>query len=193
MVARGGGGKIVFISSVHARIPYVRSVAYNAAKAGLNHMAFTIAAELCPHRINVNIIEPGWIDTPGEHETFGDEVMAQAGATPPWGRLGTPEDIGKAAAFLASEDADYITGTALITGPVIPPGSGASSTVRPVDAGAVMAVRDHAIGRGDRTAEAIDSHHGDDDLTVSMMDLASSAESFAAPNERPPEPAGLAK
>jgi glucose 1-dehydrogenase len=114
MVERGGGGKIIFISSVHARIPYPRSVAYNAAKAGLNHMAFTIAAELCRHRINVNVIEPGWIDTPGEHETFGDEIMAQAGATLPWGRLGTPEDIGKAVAFLASDDADYITGTALL-------------------------------------------------------------------------------
>src|SRR5579871_4806953 len=60
MVERGRGGKIVFISSVHARIPYAGSVAYNAAKCGLNHMAATIAAELIPHRINVNVIEPGW-------------------------------------------------------------------------------------------------------------------------------------
>lgn len=114
MVARGGGGKIVFISSVQSRIPYVRSVAYNAAKAGLNHMAFTIAAELAKHRINVNVIEPGWIDTPGEHETFGDDFIAQSAASLPWGRLGTPEDIGRAAAFLASSDADYITGTSLL-------------------------------------------------------------------------------
>ena len=76
-------------------------------------MAFTIAAELYRHRINVNVIEPGWIDTPGEHESFGDEAIAKAGPTLPWGRLGMPEDIGKAAAFLASDDADYITGTAL--------------------------------------------------------------------------------
>ena len=74
MVARGGGGKIVFVSSVHARIPFARSVAYNAAKIGLTHMARTIAAELLPHRINVNVIEPGWIDTPGEHATFGSET-----------------------------------------------------------------------------------------------------------------------
>jgi glucose 1-dehydrogenase len=113
MVARGGGGKIVFISSCHVKTPYARSVAYNAAKAGLNNMAFTIAAELYQHRINVNVIEPGWIDTPGEHETFGSEAIARAGPTLPWGRLGTPEDIGKAAVFLASDDADYITGTAL--------------------------------------------------------------------------------
>jgi glucose 1-dehydrogenase len=113
MVNRGGGGKIVFISSCHAHTPYARSVAYNAGKGGLNQMAFTIAAELYRHRINVNVIEPGWIDTPGEHEAFGDQVMANAGSTLPWGRLGTPEDIGKAAVFLASDDADYVTGAAL--------------------------------------------------------------------------------
>ena len=113
MVERPGGGKIVFISSCHVHIPYARSVAYNAAKGGLNQMAFTIAAELYPHRINVNVIEPGWIDTPGEHEAFGADVMARAGAALPWGRFGTPEDIGKAAVFLASDDADYITGAAL--------------------------------------------------------------------------------
>jgi glucose 1-dehydrogenase len=113
MVERGGG-KIVFISSVHARIPYVRSAAYNAAKSGLNHLALTIAAELAPHHINVNVVEPGWIDTPGEHETFGSEAIRQAAPTLPWGRLGTPEDIGKAAVFLCSDDADYITGAALL-------------------------------------------------------------------------------
>jgi glucose 1-dehydrogenase len=114
MVERGGGGKIVFISSVHTRIPFARSVAYNAGKGGLNHLALTLANELTRHRINVNVIEPGWIDTPGEHESFGDAAMAQAGPTLPWGRLGTPADIGKAAVFLASGDADYVTGSTLL-------------------------------------------------------------------------------
>jgi glucose 1-dehydrogenase len=114
MVGRGGGGKIVFISSIHARVPYAHSAPYNAAKAGLNQMAFTIAAELLAHRINVNVIEPGWIDTPGEREEFGEAALAQAAPHLPWGRLGTPEDIGKAAAFLASDDAGYITGTSLV-------------------------------------------------------------------------------
>ena len=113
MVERGGGGKIVFISSCHVHTPYARSVAYNSAKGGLNLMAMTIAGELTAHRINVNVIEPGWIDTPGEHEAFTDEAMARAGAALPWGRLGTPEDIGKTAAFLASDGADYITGAIL--------------------------------------------------------------------------------
>lgn len=114
MVERGGGGKMVFISSVHTRIHFARSVAYNAGKGALNHMAFTIANELLRYRINVNVIEPGWIDTPGEHESFGDAAIAQAGPALPWGRLGTPADIGKAAVFLASDDADYVTGTALL-------------------------------------------------------------------------------
>jgi glucose 1-dehydrogenase len=113
MVERGRGGKIVFISSGHAHTPYVGSIAYNAGKGGLNQLAFTIAAELYPHRINVNVIEPGWIDTPGEHEAFGDEFMSKAGAGLPWGRFGVPEDIGKAAVFLVSDDAEYITGAAL--------------------------------------------------------------------------------
>jgi glucose 1-dehydrogenase len=114
MVARGGSGKIVFISSIHVRIPCAHSVAYNAAKAGVRNMAFTIAAELLPHRINVNVVEPGWIDTPGEVAAFGRAALDAAGPTLPWGRLGTPEDIGKAVAFLASSDADYITGASLL-------------------------------------------------------------------------------
>ena len=113
MVDRGGGGKMVFISSVHADRPYGRSAAYNASKTGLNHMARTIAAELVRHKINVNTIEPGWIDTPGERGTFGDEMIAREEKNLPWGRIGQPQDIGKAAAFLCSDDADYITGTVL--------------------------------------------------------------------------------
>jgi glucose 1-dehydrogenase len=133
MVARGGGGKIVFVSSVHARIPFARSVAYNAAKIGLTHMARTIAAELLAHRIHVNVIEPGWIDTPGEHATFGSELLANAAPTLPWGRLGTPEDIGRAAVFLCSSDADYITGTELVVdgGLCLRGAGGASATEKP--------------------------------------------------------------
>ena len=113
MVDSGGGGKIVFISSVQAEMPFARSTAYNAAKAGLNHLAMTLAVELSKHRINVNVIEPGWIDTPGERKTFSSEEIDRVGPTLPWGRLGTPADIGQATAFLSSEAADYITGAIL--------------------------------------------------------------------------------
>jgi glucose 1-dehydrogenase len=113
-VAQGNGGKIVFISSVQGELPMANSVAYNAAKSGLNHMAATIATELSQHRINVNVIEPGWIDTPGERRTFSAERIEQEGPKLPWGRLGTPGDIGRAAAFLCSDSADYITGSVLV-------------------------------------------------------------------------------
>lgn len=113
MVQRNGGGKIIFISSVQAEMPLARSIAYGAAKAGLNHMTRTIAVELAAHHINVNAIEPGWTDTPGEHETFSEQTIDQQGRQLPWGRLGTASEIGRAAAFLASGDADYITGTIL--------------------------------------------------------------------------------
>ncbi len=113
MVKRGRRGKMVFISSVHASIPLQNAIAYNAAKAGLNHMALTIARELVAHKINVNVIEPGWIDTPGEHETFGAQALAEGGQALPWQRLGSPADIGSAAAFLSSAEADYITGVIL--------------------------------------------------------------------------------
>lgn len=106
-------GKIVVISSIHEEIPVATSAAYNMAKAAINHLVRTLANELTVHHINVNVINPGWIDTPGER-TFATEAEIQAGAKRlPWKRLGTSEDIAKATAFLASDDADYITGTTL--------------------------------------------------------------------------------
>lgn len=113
MVERKIAGKILFISSVQGELPISYCAPYGAAKAGLNHLTRSIAVELAPHRINVNAIEPGWIDTPGEHETFAEETIAEEGRLLPWGRMGLPEDIGKAAAFLCSDAADYITGTVL--------------------------------------------------------------------------------
>ena len=75
-VERGIRGRVVFISSVQAEMPFALCCAYGAAKAGLNHLARSISVELAPHRINVNVIEPGWTDTPGEHETFTEETIA---------------------------------------------------------------------------------------------------------------------
>lgn len=112
-VAHEKPGKIVFVSSVLARIPNARCVAYSAAKAALNSMMQTMAIELCDHKINVNAIEPGWIDTPGERQHYNEETMAEEGKKLPWGRLGRSEEIGKAAAFLSSPESDYITGTIL--------------------------------------------------------------------------------
>jgi len=110
---RGRGGNIVCISSVHACRPYQQSSAYNGAKAAVNQMVRTWAAELAPYRIRVNAIEPGWIDTPGERVLASEEEIQAKGKALPLGRLGTPEEIAHAAAFLVSDSATYITGTCL--------------------------------------------------------------------------------
>jgi glucose 1-dehydrogenase len=107
------GGKIVIISSVHQEIPFRDFASYNMSKAAIGALGRTMAAELAAYRINVNVINPGWIDTPGERDTFGSEQIDTGGKFVPWGRLGKPREIGKVAAFLVSDDADYITGSTL--------------------------------------------------------------------------------
>jgi len=106
-------GKIVIISSVHEEMAFALSAAYNMSKAAINHLARTMAIELAPNRINVNVVNPGWIDTPGERAYFSEEEIREGGKRIPWGRIGIPEDIGKAVAYLASDDADYATGSVL--------------------------------------------------------------------------------
>lgn len=110
MVKQGNGGSIVIISSPHAVIPIPTAMAYNMAKAAIDHMARTAAIELAPHRIRVNIVHPGWIDTPGERKFFTEEQLAAGGAKLPWKRLGRPDEIGKSVAFILSDDAEYMTG-----------------------------------------------------------------------------------
>jgi len=113
MIAQKQPGNIVTISSVLAHVPYVTSSPYNGAKAAINQMTRTWALELAPHGIRVNAIEPGWIDTPGERAFATEDQLHEEGAKLPLGRLGRAEEIAKAAAFLVSEDASYITGSIL--------------------------------------------------------------------------------
>ena len=113
MVRQGRGGKIVIVGSILAEIPFPSSAAYNMAKAAVNHLGRTLAAELAARRINVNVVNPGYIDTPGERKFATEEQLQRAGRNIPWGRLGTPRDIGRAVAYLASDDADYVTGSVL--------------------------------------------------------------------------------
>lgn len=122
MVKQGQGGNIVNISSVHAYRPFPNSTAYNGAKAAINQMAFTWAVELARYNIRVNIIEPGWTDTPGERRVATEEEICEKGKQLLMGRLGRPEEIAKGVAFLVSEDASYITGTCLrIDGGIVLP------------------------------------------------------------------------
>ena len=110
MVKQGNGGSIVVVSSPHAVLAIPTAMAYNMSKAAIDHMARTAAIELAPHRIRVNILHPGWIDTPGERKFFSEEQIEVGGAKLPWGRMGQPDEIGKGTAFLLSDDADYMTG-----------------------------------------------------------------------------------
>ena len=108
---RESRGKLVVIASIHAEHPFPRSSSYNMAKAGIVHLMGTAAVELAAYKINVNVINPGWIDTPGERQHATEEELAEAATKLPWRRLGKPEEIGRVAAFLASPAADFMTGS----------------------------------------------------------------------------------
>ncbi len=114
MISQGGGGAITVVSSPHAVIPLPGAMAYNMAKAAIDQMARTAAIELAGHRIRVNIIHPGWIDTPGERKFFSEEDLAAGAGNIPWDRLGTPSEIGRAILYTLSPDADYMTGSTLL-------------------------------------------------------------------------------
>lgn len=113
MIAQGDGGAIVVVSSPHAVIPFPTAMAYNMAKAAIDHMSRTAAIELAPHRIRVNIVHPGWIDTPGERKFFTEEQIEEGAKKLPLGRLGRPEEIARAIAWALSNDAAYMTGGTL--------------------------------------------------------------------------------
>lgn len=113
LVEAGQGGNIVVISSPHAQMAIPGSMAYNMAKAANDQMARTAACELAQYRIRVNIIHPGWIDTPGERKFFSEETLQREGGKLPWGRLGKPEEIGRGVVFLCDPASEYITGSTL--------------------------------------------------------------------------------
>lgn len=113
MIEQGGGGSIVIVSSPHAFVAVPRSMAYNMSKAAIDQMGRTAAIELAEHRIRVNLIHPGWIDTPGERKFASEEQLAAAGAKLPWQRMGRPEEIGRGVVFLCDPASDYITGSSI--------------------------------------------------------------------------------
>jgi glucose 1-dehydrogenase len=122
MIQQGQGGNIVVVSSPHAYIPFPTSMAYNMAKAALDQMAKTAALELVKFRIRVNIVHPGWTDTPGERKFFSEEVLQRAASQLPWGRLCRPDEIARGIVFLVDPESDYITGSTLaIDGGVVLP------------------------------------------------------------------------
>lgn len=109
--AKRTGGKIINISSVHEQMPAKGTAEYCAAKGGLMMFTRCLALEAAQFKVNVNSIGPGTIMTPMNQDLAKDtHKRKEHEKTIPWGRVGFPDDIGKAALFLASGESDYMTG-----------------------------------------------------------------------------------
>jgi glucose 1-dehydrogenase len=107
-------GKIVCMSSVHDTIPWAGHVNYAASKGGVMLLMKSIAQEVAPFRIRVNAIAPGAIRTPINRAAWETkEAYADLMRLIPYKRIGEPEDIARAAVWLASDEADYLTGMTL--------------------------------------------------------------------------------
>jgi len=114
LIRAGAPGAIVNVSSVHEVIPWETYGHYCASKGGMKLWAQSIAKELAPHRIRVVNVAPGAILTPINKELVEDAAKrGEVESEIPWGRLGQPEEIAGAIAWLASSDADYVVGTTL--------------------------------------------------------------------------------
>ena len=113
MVAGGRQGTIINLTSGAAYRGSPRGVHYCASKGGVLSMTRQMALELAPHRIRVNAIAPGLTDTAQPRYGSSEEELAAAGRAIPLGRIAQPEDIAKAAVFLPSDDAGFITGHCL--------------------------------------------------------------------------------
>jgi len=112
MVKQGDGGRIINISSVHEDLPMPTNAPYCAAKGGLRMLMRTIAVELAPHKITVNNIGPGAIDTDLDAPTINDPPkFATLLGEIPLGRVGQPSEVARLAVYLASDAAAYVTGS----------------------------------------------------------------------------------
>jgi glucose 1-dehydrogenase/3-oxoacyl-[acyl-carrier protein] reductase len=105
-----GGGAILNTSSIHGFAGRVYHTAYAASKGAINAFTRQLAVELAPQRIRVNAVGPGLIEVPRYFETMPEYSTEKGETRVPWGRVGQPEDVAKVAAFLVSDDADFVTG-----------------------------------------------------------------------------------
>jgi glucose 1-dehydrogenase len=112
MVKQGGGGRLLFMSSVHEDIPFPGFTSYCASKGAIRMMMRNLAIELAPHGITANNIAPGAIATPINQSVLDDpEAYRNAVSEIPLGRFGTPQEVASVAVFLASDEAAYVTGS----------------------------------------------------------------------------------
>jgi glucose 1-dehydrogenase len=107
-------GKIICMSSVHQQIAWAGHANYAASKGGIKMLMESLAQEVAPHRIRVNAIAPGAIRTPINTSAWDTkEAYDKLMTLIPYGRIGEPEDIARAAVWLASDQSDYVVGTTL--------------------------------------------------------------------------------
>ena len=107
-------GKIICMSSVHQVIPWAGHENYASSKGGIQMLMSSMAQELAPHKIRINSIAPGAFQTPINKSVWDTEAgAASLLRLIPYGRIGVPDDIAKAAVWLASDESDYVTGTTL--------------------------------------------------------------------------------
>ncbi|WP_285700250.1 SDR family oxidoreductase [Actinomadura sp. NBRC 104412] len=110
----GGGGAIVNIASVAAMLGTPNAAVYSAVKGAVVGMTRQLATDLGPAGIRVNAIAPGTIETPGSVAAMTDAARAYRRQRSPLGRLGTPQDVAEAVAYLASDRAAFVTGQLLV-------------------------------------------------------------------------------
>ncbi len=113
--AAGGGGKIINISSVHEDVPNAGGSDYDCSKGAIRMLTRTLALELAPLKVNVNALAPGMVLTPFNQAAIDDPALLEEQVQSiPWKRAAEPGEIARLAVFLASSDADYVTGTTYV-------------------------------------------------------------------------------
>jgi glucose 1-dehydrogenase len=114
MIAQGGGGRIINMTSVHEDWPMPDNTAYCLSKGGMRMLTRTAGVELAPHNICVVGVGPGAVNTPINTQTINDPAaLAKLDSAIPIGRLAEPEEIASVVAFLAGDGASYITATTI--------------------------------------------------------------------------------